>query len=1117
MFAPSRTLRAAAQLLKPTATLPPSSSPASSTATLKSPARRQATAPSTPEQWRRVAKHRPPPAAPVLPHSNPLRLPKPPFVQIRGSPAQTTSARLVREGQFDEGAEENAKAEMTLSPEGKARMSAQNLARRVCETAVTELLVDTYPKLSPEALTGVRTLLLSDSSLALIARHYKLGADLPASKVPTGGQPGAAGSASEAAALLRAYLAALHAQEGERFAYQWIRQCLRSVLNTDYNKLREQQKDQARAARDKEILSPLSHLRNFVRHRPGLEAVWNVAVKGEREEYRAEVALLGLRAMGTAKTIRMAKQNAAEKLMELVWRAASPEDLDSDLPDYPKLLVLWASQSERRKPQFDCQTEKAPVVRCTLEVEGQRFVERALSKRAARFLAAKSAVSTLEIDLASVRVQPLRRPSQVRRREKFQELLAERAKAARSGEATAAATTTHGNEAAADAILEGETTQDADARNSRSSSVNADSLAVPSTHGRSQGGSTDPAALDLSLGHDTQAVPGPGPLVLVPLTPPPAFNASFAQMQKTRLAAASRSPLGLREAPKTLNEGEKDRLQGLLRVESVRMRRPDRPNERGRRQGEKLVTRIKVWARHDGLVALLAFVWVILQLSVFGIGVVKYEFSPRTVFGPTFVIARSAALVLHVDIALILLPVCRSFVTLMRNSPLKRIVPFDEANEFHKLAAWSIVFFSLVHTIAHVVNSWLLGHSMSTTTMGSLGHAVLCNFSTGPFLTGWLMLVLLACMAFFAAGRRRRAHFERFYYTHLLYLPFFALWQLHGMFCMIKPDSPPYCSWKQIGVFWFYWSFGGAVYITERLLREVRSRHRTFISKVIHHPNKVVELQIKKEKTRRMRPGQYIMINCPAVSYWQWHPFTLTNAPAEDLSVHIRVVGDWTRGFALAVGCDPELNEASSKDLDGEGAKGRLHRVLPRIMVDGPFGTASEGVFQAEVAVLIGAGIGVTPFASILKHIWYCARDDNPSSPPLKLRKVYFFWICRETTSFEWFQSLLQAIEEQDSENFIEIYTFMTGLLENRQVENIYTNDVGTDRDAVTGLRAPTHYGRPNWDRVFSSIASAHPATNVGVYFCGPPALSSTLHKMCLKHTSGKPGSARFSYSKERF
>lgn len=42
-----------------------------------------------------------------------------------------------------------------------------------------------------------------------------------------------------------------------------------------------------------------------------------------------------------------------------------------------------------------------------------------------------------------------------------------------------------------------------------------------------------------------------------------------------------------------------------------------------------------------------------------------------------------------------------------------------------------------------------------------------------------------------------------------------------------------------------------------------------------------------------------------------------------------------------------------------------------RLAIDGPFGTASEDVFRYEVVMLVGAGIGVTPFASILKSVWY--------------------------------------------------------------------------------------------------------------------------------------------------
>lgn len=40
---------------------------------------------------------------------------------------------------------------------------------------------------------------------------------------------------------------------------------------------------------------------------------------------------------------------------------------------------------------------------------------------------------------------------------------------------------------------------------------------------------------------------------------------------------------------------------------------------------------------------------------------------------------------------------------------------------------------------------------------------------------------------------------------------------------------------------------------------------------------------------------------------------------------------------------------------------------------------------------------------------------------------------------------------------------------------------MGAEKDAITSLRAPTHFGRPNWDRVFGAIVEKHPETDVGV------------------------------------
>jgi len=314
---------------------------------------------------------------------------------------------------------------------------------------------------------------------------------------------------------------------------------------------------------------------------------------------------------------------------------------------------------------------------------------------------------------------------------------------------------------------------------------------------------------------------------------------------------------------------------------------------------------------------------------------------------------------------------------------------------------------------------------------------------------------------------------------------------------------------------------GGVIWIYERILREVRSRHRTYISKVIQHPSKVMEIQIKKEKTKT-RAGQYIFINCPEVSYFQWHPFTLTSAPEEEyISIHVRVVGDFTSALAKSLGCDFEDKPRKEKGDDEKDsrvvatqANPSINRILPRVMVDGPFGSASEDFLKYETVLLVGAGIGVTPFASILKSIWYRMNHFNKSKPT-RLQKVYFIWVIRDFGTAEWFHSLLHAIEEQDAENRIEISIYLTAKIKEDDMNNILVQDVGADRDAITALRAPTHFGRPNWDRVFSGVAEKHPDTDVGVFFCGPAVLSKQLKLMSNKYTS--PNSTKFFFGKENF
>ena len=442
--------------------------------------------------------------------------------------------------------------------------------------------------------------------------------------------------------------------------------------------------------------------------------------------------------------------------------------------------------------------------------------------------------------------------------------------------------------------------------------------------------------------------------------------------------------------------------------------------------------RMQVWMVNQGSAHILLALFSIAHAMLFGLAFVHYWIKDnyannRAMFGWTFVISRASAEVINFDTALILFPVCRTLLSMLRETPLNGIIPIDKNITFHKLVGYSLVFFSLLHVAGHWNNLWQL----ATKYNAGFGGFLRLNFVSGPGWSGYVMLIVLIVIMVTAIDRARNANYERFWFLHHLFAVFFIFFSVHGTFCVLRKDTGQCAS---TGNFYIYWIFGAAIYLVERIMREIRGQHKTFISKVIQHPSNVVEIQMFKEKTT-VKAGQYIFLNVPAVSAWQYHPFTVTSAPEEDhLSVHVRMVGNFSKELGEILGCNEKKTLPSGKaarpagpqraftvmNRKSNGANKHGPRLFPNICIDGPYSTASGGVFNYETAVLVGAGIGVTPFASILKSTWY--RMSNPDTwARNRLRKVYFIWICRDFGSLAWFKDLLSAIEVQDEERRIEV------------------------------------------------------------------------------------------------
>jgi Ca2+-binding EF-hand superfamily protein/predicted ferric reductase len=195
-----------------------------------------------------------------------------------------------------------------------------------------------------------------------------------------------------------------------------------------------------------------------------------------------------------------------------------------------------------------------------------------------------------------------------------------------------------------------------------------------------------------------------------------------------------------------------------------------------------------------------------------------------------------------------------------------------------------------------------------------------------------------------------------------------------------------------------------------------------------------------------------------------------------------------------------------------------------KVLIDGPYGTPSHHIFDSEHAVLIAAGIGITPFASILQSLMFRYRQARATCPncdyklsdqyvsnndKLNVKKVDFIWITREQRSLEWFISLLSQMEieqKKNDENFMETHLYVTSAKRQSDLRTIglhLTLDAIFSKEEsslIDGLRQRTHYGRPNWDIVMQSLIRKQKG-KINVFYCGPPSLAMILGNKCHEYS----------------
>ncbi|KAF2075461.1 hypothetical protein CYY_003242 [Polysphondylium violaceum] len=522
-----------------------------------------------------------------------------------------------------------------------------------------------------------------------------------------------------------------------------------------------------------------------------------------------------------------------------------------------------------------------------------------------------------------------------------------------------------------------------------------------------------------------------------------------------------------------------------------------------------IIIKLKYWWWTQGIEQFIIVLYICLNL---GLAIHKfydlYNYSELTDYlGLSFCFARASALIINLNSALLLLPVLRNVLSWLRGTWVNNYIPIDRSISLHKMCGLGLLVGTIIHVISHYINLEKVLRSpieeidyyLNVSKEKQHFTKLYLFYGSVYGLTGHLMVLILLLMMTSSIEKIKRPMFEIFYYTHHLFIPYFVLLCFHGYAKLLKSDPQ---SWMWVIAPMLF-------YAIERIFRIYRGNKEVLLAVAKQHPSKVLELRFKRDNFTFLA-GQYLYLNCPFIAQHEWHPFTITSAPEESfVSVHINIVGNWTGKLYKFLNPNEKLgiiHRDLLKDPNGD----------PIFRIDGPFGAASQDVFKYKTAILIGAGIGVTPFSSILKHIKIQIQQ-NLDKPPIN--KIYFLWISREKNSFQWFSTILGKLEQDNPNDFLQMQTFLTGELEledwNKIVEGMSTIDTNEHSDFITGLKSFTMFGRPNFERIFTEISDQHPNEKIGLFFCGPKTFGKEIQSFCKKFNGYN--NCRYQFYKENF
>jgi predicted ferric reductase len=261
-------------------------------------------------------------------------------------------------------------------------------------------------------------------------------------------------------------------------------------------------------------------------------------------------------------------------------------------------------------------------------------------------------------------------------------------------------------------------------------------------------------------------------------------------------------------------------------------------------------------------------------------------------------------------------------------------------------------------------------------------------------LTGFVAVLGMIVMLWFSLHSIRRHFYKLFYMSHILAAPLVLIATV-----MHYNKAIMYIA----GSLLYYLACSVPGWIESRSLCR-KSEQRIQIVSVQNlqgamgrqRPCLAVTIAASEVAIQRYQPGMYVYVSVPEISLVS-HPVTINTVPNQpkQLRIMFRQVGPWTRALGKHISTSP---------MFVSGFYGCPNRVAQ--------------VLQHDVSVIVAAGIGITPYLSLLSEV--LQKSQSHGSGRTTTAQVMLHWICRDAKLVdyvrkEYFEPLLQASSNSDN------------------------------------------------------------------------------------------------------